>query len=86
TLLAISMSRLENPVTLPPGCDRLLTRPPANGSAAPTMTIGTVLGKGAHLLPVDGESADQLIILEHRHVDRRPRAAKRDRRGGDIAA
>ena len=47
------------------------------------MTIGTVLGKGAHLLPVDGESADQLIILEHRYVDRRPRTAERDRRGED---
>ena len=42
-----------------------------------------LLGEGAHFLPVDGERADQLIILEHRHVDRRPRAAERDRRGCD---
>ena len=42
-----------------------------------------LLGEGAHLLPVDGESANQLIIFEHRHVDRRPRSTERDRRGGD---
>ena len=42
-----------------------------------------LLGEGAHLLPVDGESANQLVIFEHRHVDRRPRSTERDRRGGD---
>ena len=31
------------PVTLPPGCERLETRPSSSGSPAPAMTIGMVV-------------------------------------------
>ena len=39
---AISVPRKLSPVTLPPGRDRLPTRPTATGSAGIVMTIGTV--------------------------------------------
>ena len=29
--------------------------------------LDLLVGEGADLLPVDGESADQLLFLEHRH-------------------
>src|SRR5262245_27760861 len=38
-----SWTRLAIPVTLPPGRPRLLTRPPATGSAAEDMTMGSSL-------------------------------------------
>ena len=39
------------------------------------------VGEWAHLLAVDGDSADQLILLEHRNDEKRPKAAAVD--GGD---
>jgi hypothetical protein len=29
------------------------------------------VGEGTEFLPIDRESADQFIVLEHRHIDRR---------------
>src|SRR5262249_26692518 len=35
-------------------------------------------GKGANLLPIDGEGADQVIFLEHRNNEKRPEASQID--------
>src|SRR4029077_1413618 len=45
--------------------------------------LDLLLGKGTNLLAVDGESADQLIVFEHRYIDRGSSTAERDRRGGN---
>jgi len=35
-----------------------------------------LIGEGPHLLAIDYNRPDQLVILEHRHNDRRSRAAQ----------
>src|SRR5437016_2733134 len=42
-LEASSSAKLVSPVTLPPGCDRLFTRPKPTGSAPDAMTMGIAL-------------------------------------------
>src|SRR5262245_38401062 len=42
-----------------------------------------LVGERLDLLTVDDNGADQLIILEHRHSDRRSRTAELNRRSGD---
>ncbi len=38
--------------------------------------LDLLVGEWPHLLPVDGNAADQLVLLEHRHVEIRPGARK----------
>jgi hypothetical protein len=42
-LEASSSAKLVNPVTLPPGCERLFAKPKLTGSAPEAITIGIVL-------------------------------------------
>ena len=35
-----------------------------------------LVGERPHLLPIDGESADKFVVLEHRHANVGPRAAE----------
>ena len=50
--------------------------------------LDLLVGERAHLLAVDGDRADQLVVLEHRHDERSRAAAKLGtaRRGSDSAA
>ena len=38
--------------------------------------LDLLFGEGTHLLAVDGDCADQIIVLEHRHDEQRPIACK----------
>jgi hypothetical protein len=43
--------------------------------------LDLLVGKGANLLAIDGDRADKLVLLEHRHADERARARKLSDRG-----
>ena len=38
--------------------------------------LDLLVGEWPHLLAVDGDRADQLVLLEHRHGEKRPSAAE----------
>ena len=48
--------------------------------------LDLLVGERPDLLAVDDDGADQLVVLEHRHDEQRPRAAELDRGDGSRIA